>query len=237
MRARTASRALSFFSVFLAALFTVLAGGGVRRLAAQDSTASLFDRAAAMYKSAHTVRATFDQTLTNPAMGKPQRSRGEYLQGDGSRFAIHFTEPSGDAVVNDGTSLWLYLPSSAKGQVIKMPSQSTAGMDFLSALLSAPRSDYIVQRLRDESVDTHAATVYSLLPKHGDMPFTRATLWIGTEDALIWQIETAEQTGVARRVRFTAVQMDGDIAADAFTFTVPPGVKVVDEATLFGKKP
>jgi outer membrane lipoprotein carrier protein len=204
---------------------------------AQDSTASLFDRAATAYKAAHTIRTTFDQTLTNPMAGKPQHARGDYLQGEGSRFAIRFSDPSGDAVVNDGTSLWLYLPSSAKGQVIRMPSQATAGMDFLSALLSAPRSDYVVRRMRDETIDTHATAAYSLVPKRDDMPFTRATLWIGKPDALIWQLETQEQGGLTRRVRFTSVEMNAEIPAAAFTFTVPAGVKVLDQDALFGKKP
>ncbi len=207
------------------------------RLGAQDSTASLFDRAATAYKAARTIRTTFDQTLTNPMAGTPQHSRGDYLQGEGSRFAIRFTDPAGDAVVNDGASLWLYLPSSAKGQVIRMPSQATAGMDFLSALLSAPRTDYVVQRLRDEALDAHATTVYSLLPKRDDMPFTRATLWIGKSDALIWQLETAEQGGIARRVHFRSVEMNADVSAGAFAFTVPAGVKVLDQDALFGKKP
>jgi outer membrane lipoprotein carrier protein len=229
--ARAASRAPSVFRALLAFCAAPAA------LAAQDSTVALFDRAASEYQAARTVRATFEQTLTNAMTGTPQRSRGDYLQGEGSRFAVRFTDPRGDAVVNDGTSLWLYLPSAAKGQVIRMPSQATAGMDFLSALLSAPRTDYVVRRLRDETIAAHATTAYSLLPKRGDMPFTQATVWIGKADALIWQLETTEPGGVERRVRFTAVQTNAEIPPGAFTFVVPAGVKVIDQAALFGKKP
>ncbi|HEY2850070.1 MAG TPA: outer membrane lipoprotein carrier protein LolA, partial [Gemmatimonadaceae bacterium] len=95
------------------------------RLAAQDTSAaapgSLVDRAAQLYRAATSVHATFEQTLTAPASA-PQSASGEYFQGSNSRFALRFTDPAGDAVVNDGTSLWLYLPSSARGQVIKMKS-------------------------------------------------------------------------------------------------------------------
>ena len=104
-------------------------------LAAQDTTNTLVDRAARQYRAARTVRATFEQTLTSPATGTVYPARGEYFQSGGSRFALRFTEPSGDAIVNDGTSLWLYLPSAAKGQVIKMPSQAGAGLDVLAELL------------------------------------------------------------------------------------------------------
>ncbi len=214
-------------------------------LAAQDSTATatasgsgtaLVDRAARTYRQAHTVRATFEQTLTAAATGGVHPSRGEYFQ-SGSKFALRFTEPAGDAIVSDGTSLWLYLPSSAKGQVMKMPSQAGEGLDILSELLAAPKANYIATRLRDEPLDSHATTVFALAPKKADLPFARATLWIGKTDTLIWQLEVVEQSGLMRRVRFTSVKTDSDLPLDAFVFTVPTGVKVLDQAALFGRKP
>jgi outer membrane lipoprotein carrier protein len=207
------------------------------RLAAQDSTASLVDRAARNYHGARTVRATFEQTLTSPATGTVYPARGEYFQSGGSRFALRFTEPSGDAIVNDGTSLWLYLPSTAKGQVIKMPSQVGAGLDVLAELLSTPKASYVAVRMRDEPVDAHATAVFALSPKKADMPFTRATLWIGKSDALIWQLEVVELSGLVRRVRFTSVRTDVDLPADALVFVVPAGVRIVDSGSLMGKKP
>lgn len=198
---------------------------------------SLVDRAARQYRAARSVRATFEQTLMLPGAAAAQAARGEYFQGGRSRFALRFSEPPGDAIVNDGASLWLYVPSSAKGQVIKMPAQAGAGLDVLSELLAAPKNNYVVVRLRDEQVGSHAVTVFALSPKSADLPFTRATLWIGKSDALIWQLETTEQGGVVRHVRFTSVSTDVELPADALTFVVPPGVRVIDQSALFGKKP
>ena len=209
------------------------------RLAAQDSSAStvsLVDRAAQQYRAASTVRASFDQTLTVPGMA-PQAAHGEYFQGSNSRFALRFADSGGDAIVNDGTSLWLYIPSSAKGQVIKMKSGAGTKFDLLGELLSAPKTDYITTRVRDEEIDGHATTVYTLSPKKADLPFTRATIWVGKSDAIIWQLETVEPGGMTRRVRFASVQMNGAVPSDEFVFAVPAGVKVIDQASLFGKKP
>jgi outer membrane lipoprotein carrier protein len=212
-------------------------------LAAQDSTAStaspstsLVDRAARTYRDARTVRATFEQTLTSSATGGIHPSRGEYFQ-SGSKFALRFSEPNGDAIVCDGTTLWLYLPSTAKGQVMKLPAQMAQGMDILSTLLSAPKNNYVAVRLRDEQIDAHATTVFALTPKRSDMPFTHATLWIGKSDGLVWQIEVIEQSGLQRHVRFSSVRTDVDLPAEAFMFSAPAGVKVLDQAALFGKKP
>lgn len=220
-----------------------LVASSVANLAAQDSSASpalsagaILDRAAAQYRTAHTIHAAFEQTLTGAGTGSKHKSTGEYFQ-SGSRFALRFSDPAGDAIVSDGTSLWLYLPSSAKGQVIKMPSQAGEGLDILSELLGAPKSSYIVGKWREEPVDSHATTVLSLSPRKDDMPFTHATLWIGKSDGLIWQLETVEQSGLTRRVRFTSVTFDADLPVDALTFTVPSGVKVIDQAALMGRKP
>lgn len=206
-------------------------------LAAQDSgSTALVDRAARSYRTAQSVRATFEQTLTASATGGVHSARGEYFQ-SGTKFALRFTDPAGDAIVSDGTSLWLYLPSSAKGQVMKMPSQAGEGLDILSELLSAPKTNYIATRLRDEQVDSHSTTVFALAPRKSNLPFARATLWIGKADALIWQLEVVEQSGLVRRVRFTQVRTDSDLPPDAFVFSVPAGVKILDQAALFGKKP
>jgi outer membrane lipoprotein carrier protein len=209
------------------------------RLAAQDSTGSAVspvDRAAQQYRAAASVHAAFEQALTGPG-SPPQMARGEYFQGSGSRFALRFADSAGDAIVNDGTSLWLYLPSSARGQVIKMKSGAGTRFDLLGELLSAPKADYTTVRVRDDAIDGHATTVYTLTPRKPDLPFTRATLWIGKSDALVWQLETVEAEGTTRRVRFTSVQMNAPLPADEFVFAVPAGVKVIDQASLFGKKP
>jgi outer membrane lipoprotein carrier protein len=207
------------------------------KAAAQDSSTSLFDRAIRRYRAAGTVRASFDQTLTSPATGTVNASRGEYFQGSGSRFALRFADPAGDAVVNDGVSLWLYLPSSSKGQVIKLPSRAGASFDVLANLLTSSKAGYAATRLRDETVDDHPSTVFGLVPKSADMPFTRATLWIGRSDALVRQLETVELSGLVRRLRFHSMQTGVDLPEGALAFSVPAGVKVVDQAALFGQKP
>ena len=56
-------------------------------------------------------------------------------------------------------------------------------------------------------IDGRATTVFLLTAKKKDFPFTKATLWIGKSDALIWQLETTEDTGMLRRVRSTSVQI------------------------------
>lgn len=206
-------------------------------LGAQDTTAALLDRAVREYASIRTVRARFEQTLTNPNTKTALRAKGEFFQRGPSRFALRFSDPAGDAIVSDDSALWVYLPSSAKGQVLRMPREAGAGLDFLTQLLTAPRAHYAVVVLGDSTVSARVTTVFALTPKDANAPFTRATLWLGRADAFLWQVETIEPSGLVRRVRFATIQTNVALPSGAVSFTVPEGVRVIDQAALLRGRP
>ena len=172
-----------------------------------------------------TVAATFPETRT---------TRGEFAQRGASRFAFRFTEPAGDAIVADGAAIWVYLPSSARGQVLKLPVAQGAQLDLLAQLLTTPRTTYRVTAGADTTVGGRPAGVFTLVPKAQNAPFTRARLWIDRTDALVRQVEAVELSGLVRRVRFRDVQSDVELPRDALTFAVPPNVKVLDVSGLMG---
>jgi outer membrane lipoprotein carrier protein len=197
---------------------------------------TVLDRAAQSYASSRTIRATFEQTLAPPG-GTVRSAKGEYLQQGSAKFAFRFSEPAGDVIVCDGADLWLYLPSSAKGQVLKMPAQMAGGFSLLEQLLSKPRQQYIVTPRADSVIGDHAVAVFALAPRNPRAPFQRAVVWIGKADALLWRMETVEPSGLVRRVTFSSIRPNATIPASAFTFTPPAGVKIVDQAALMGGKP
>ena len=161
-------------------------------------------------------------------------ARGEFAQRGASRFAFRFTEPAGDAIVADGAAIWVYLPSSARGQVLKLPVAQGAQLDLLAQLLTTPRTTYRVTAGADTTVGGRPAGVFTLVPKAQNAPFTRARLWIDRTDALVRQVEAVELSGLVRRVRFRDVQSDVELPRDALTFAVPPNVKVLDVSGLMG---
>jgi outer membrane lipoprotein carrier protein len=173
----------------------------------------------------------------NPGTQFAHASRGEFFQGGALRFAFRFSEPAGDAIVSDGSALWVYLPSTAKGQVLKMPGEAGHSFDFLTQLLTAPREHYAVSVLPDTAVGSHGVVTYGLTPKGAGAPFTRATLWVGRADALLWQLEVVEPSGLVRRVQFSAIRTNVSLPGDALVFTVPDGVRVIDQAALLRGKP
>src|SRR3954454_22976893 len=87
-------------------------------VSAQNADA-IIDRAVAAYGRLTSMRAEFRQTLTNPLTGNSQTTSGVILRKKPNLLSINFD--TGDRVAADGSSLWIYLPSSAPGQVVKMP--------------------------------------------------------------------------------------------------------------------
>lgn len=210
----------------------VLAAAPLMALSAQSPDA-IIDRAVAAWGKVKTVRGAFEQTVTNSLTGTSANSKGEYAQERPNRLAIRFAAPMTDAIVADGKAVWVYLPTSAPGQVIKRPAtdRAAAPIDLTGQFLDAPRAKYDIKDAGTKTVSGRAAHGLLLTPKKGvASPFTKATVWVDDDDALIREFEVVESTGVTRRVRLTTVELNPTIDRATFTFAVPKGVKVVDQS-------
>ncbi len=203
------------------------------RLAAQ-SPESTIDRAVAAWSKVKTVRGTFEQTVTNPLTGSTATARGEYLQERPNRLSIRFAAPMTDAIISDGRAVWIYLPSSSPGQVVKRPATDRASVpiDLTGQFLDSPRAKYAITAAGTKTIDGHATHGLTLVPRPGaGGVFTTATVWVGDDDSLIREFEETEQSGVVRHVHLTSIETNTPIERSAFTFVVPKGVKVVDQTT------
>jgi len=216
---------------FLAAL-TGLAVGATP-LAAQTPDA-IIDRAVAAWGKITSIRGTFEQTVTNALTGTSASSKGTYAQERPNRLAIRFEQPGADAIVADGKFVWVYLPTSAPGQVIKRAGtdRSSVPIDITGQFLDAPRKKYDIAAAPARTVSGHAAHGLLLTPKAGTSgPFTKATVWVDDDDSLIREFEATDPTGVTRHVRLTSLEPNAQIDRSTFTFTPQKGVKIVDQTS------
>jgi len=197
-----------------------------------QSPESVVDHAVATYAKIRTQRATFTQTIVNPVLGTTVSSRGEMQQRKPGRLDIRFSDPAGDRIVSDGKALWVYLPSSNPGQVIKTtPNEDGTGTpDVTSQFLDSPKTRYAMSDGGTATVAGHSTHAVVLVPKE-PMAFTKATIWVDDDDGLIRRFETVEQNGVTRSVSLTKITLNGSIDPSAFTFVVPKGVQVYEQGT------
>lgn len=196
--------------------------------AAQSPVAPALDHAVAAYRNVRSLRATFDQTLTNPVTSRSSTAKGELLVKRPGKLSVKFTEPAGDRIVSDGSRVWIYLPSSTPGQVIRARADAQGtGLDVSTELLTTPRARFTVSDGGVATVGSYSTHVVVLVPKAA-RNYTKARLWIDDKDGLVRQLELTEQSGVTRLVLFRSLQLNASIPASAFKFQVPAGVKIYD---------
>jgi outer membrane lipoprotein carrier protein len=188
------------------------------------------DRAVAAWKNVKSLSGTFEQTLTNPLLRSTSTAKGTFAQQQPNKLAVRFTDPAGDAIVADGSHLWVFLQGATPGQVIRRPitDQMASPID-IGQFLDAPAAKYDITAKGAEPVGGRPAQAVGLVPKKGvDAPFTKATVWIDDADGTIRQFEVTESSGLTRRIRLTKLTVNPAIPASEFRFAVPKGVRVVD---------
>jgi len=245
MQRPRATRAGLNAAVGVAALAVSLAVSlalAVTPLRAQHDATATLNHAVETYAHVTTARGSFEQSLTNPLTGTTAVARGDFIQQRPSHLAIHFTDPSGDRIVADGKWVWVYVPSATPGQVLRMPVSDESsgsgpmGVDFITQFLAKPMMDrYEVTDAGADTVGAARTHAIQLTPR-GAAQFSRAKLWVDDADGVVRQFEVADAGGTIRRVRILKVAFNVPVDHAAFTFTPPPGVKVVDQSAMLSGK-
>lgn len=209
---------------------TVVAGN-----AKGQSPEAVMDRAVSNYASMKTMRAEFRQTITNPLTGTTSTSRGEILRRQPHLMAINFTDPSGDRIVADGKAVWVYLPSSTPGQVVRLTAGSKAAgtIDPGAMFLTSPRTRYTMKAAGSEVIGGVKMAVIALTPRASNAPFSRAKVWVDAATGATKQFEVTDANGLTRLVVITRVIANAPIARSEFMFTPPRNTRVLD-STAFG---
>jgi outer membrane lipoprotein carrier protein len=211
---------------------SMLAGSvAVTPAVAQSSSNNLLDRAVAAWAKVKTARATFEQTIDNPLTGNTLTSSGEYQQQRPGKLSVRFNDPATDRIVADGKYVWLYLPSTAPGQVIRsrLGEGGTGTVDLSAQFLTSPRKRFDITALGTKTVSGRATHAYRLVPKSGeDAQFRSAVVYLDDRDASVRQFEVTERSGLQRTVRLTSFRANVPVDASAFTFTPPAGTRIVN---------
>lgn len=203
-------------------------------LRGQDPAGAAIDKAVEAYAMVRTAKAAFQQVVTNPLTGSRMQSRGEFEQARPDRFIFRFADPKGDVIVSDGKFVWVYLPSSQPGQVIRAPlsAEVEGSMDLIGAFFSNPRTRYKMTDAGAATVGGRATRIVTLVPKDKGGSFLRAKVWIDTSDGTLRQFEAEEMSGIVRLVTITTFTPNAPVPATTFRFKPPRGVRVVDQSDL-----
>ncbi|MCU0619975.1 MAG: outer membrane lipoprotein carrier protein LolA [Gemmatimonadales bacterium] len=187
-------------------------------------------RSARVYRSLTSLTADFTQTIEDEALGRLE-SRGTLVQAGQNKLAMRFSDPKGEAIVIDGTHVWVYTPSTTPGQVIRsaVPTGASYGFNILAWLLDRPTERYRITYLRRDFVDFVPVDVLEFQPRSSDLPFRRAVLWIDRDTSLPRRLEIEEQPGAVRTLSLARIRTNQPVTASTFRFDVPSGVRVIEQ--------
>lgn len=213
--------------------FSVALGAAAASALPAQSLGDLVDRAAAEHAKMRTAKVQFTQVIINPLTGNRINARGQVLRKAPDLLAITFTDPAGDRIISDGKAVWVYLPSTTPGQVMKMTAGGSEAeqLDPASQLLRSPRSRFNIADGGTQTIGGRATRVVLLTPK-GRETFTKAKVWIDTRNSLVRRFEVTEASGLVRNVTLTSIQANVAVPASAFRFTPPRGIRIIDQGQL-----
>lgn len=213
----------------LLAVLLAAAGLASPLLAQSQPPQELAARASRAYRNFGAIRANFHQVIEDRMIGT-QESSGELVQSGNAHLTMRFTDPKGDLILLDGTSLWLYTPSTTPGQVIRMPipSDPVYGPNVLARILDKPAERYQIEWMGIDSVEHRAVDVLEFIPTSADPLFSRAVISLDRQTMVPRRLALDERSGVRRTLTLSRVRTNVAVTKSEFTFQVPNGVRVIE---------
>jgi outer membrane lipoprotein carrier protein len=196
-----------------------------------QSADSALARAQRAYDTMITLKAAFYQVITNPMLGGPEDSRGVLFLQPPGRFAMRFTEPTGDRIVADGRWLWIYTPSSVPDQVIRQPVPTSGANtpNLFAQFVDRPLERYRASYVGSDTVAAEPVDLVRLVPLRDDVPFREAVIGISRRDGWMRQLSLLEESGQRRVLTFQRLDVNQPIPSGELRFTVPRGAKVITQ--------
>lgn len=224
----TIMRAISNATRPLAVLVSLLAMTATASASPSQDPDDVADRADQALASLSSLEARFVQRVVNPVLEKTEIGHGTLYYRAPGRYRIEYTYPRGDVVVDDGTWVWIYLPSSQPDQVIRQPADGSGGANPLTYLRDL-RSMYAVDLAGTEVISGESSDHLSMEPRAEDAPFTYVDVWVGRRSGLLRQVRTVASDGVEKSYTFTSLEPGAGVADSRFRFTPPAGVEIYDQ--------
>ena len=190
----------------------------------QAYAASATDRLNDFFKNVHSLRAEFQQIVTDPRGKTIQDARGTFLMQRPNKFRWNYQKPYEQTIVADGAKLWAYDKDLEQVTVKKLDEALGNTPALLLSGAKPLMENFRITELTDRKDGLQWAT---LAPKNEEANFKQVRLAFGKQSLEVMElVDSFDQT---TQLRFSNVQINVKLAANEFQFTPPKGVDVVGE--------
>lgn len=197
--------------------------GALYLLSLPSANAGSIEALKSFVQQTQTARAQFRQIVLDKKMTAVQESTGKLEFSRPGKFRWLYEKPYQQIIVGDGVKLWLYDPD-LKQVTVKKLDQAIGGSP--AALLAGKGEIEKHFTLKDMgkrgTLDWLEAT-----PK--DKEGTFDTVRMGFSGETLEVMELRDHFGQTTLIKFSALERNPRLAADAFHFTPPKGADVIGE--------
>lgn len=179
-------------------------------------------------RSAKSGHAEFTQVITGPARqgqaARTKHSSGTFEFQRPNRFRFEYRKPFEQTIVADGQTLWLYdkdLNQVSQRKQAQVLGSTPAALIAASPDLDTLKRDFDLKALPDQD----GLQWVQATPRQKEGQLTN--MKVGFRGDQLAALEILDSFGQRSVLTFTGMQLNGGIDADAFRFTPPKGVDVV----------
>jgi len=187
------------------------------------ATAAGMDALKTFLEQTQTVKARFAQMVLDKNLKALQQAQGIMQFSRPGKFRWDYVKPYEQAIVGDGSRLWIYDKDLNQVTVRKLDRALGASPAALLAGSNDLARDYT---LTNAGVQNGLDWV-DAVPKSRDTVFERVRMGFGK--AGLEAMELRDQFGQVTVITFTDVERNPRIADGVFRFTPPPGADVITE--------
>ncbi len=185
------------------------------------------ERIQQFFTEVKSLRADFEQTVTDSKGKIIQDAKGTFVLQRPGKFRWDYHAPYPQLIVADGRKLWIYDPDLEQVTVKQLdsvlggtPAQLLSGARF-------PQQDFAVISLGTPKGQRDGLDWIELTPKASEKDFEKVQLGFDQRDLRMMTI--TDNFGNTTHLKFNNLQRNPTIEASAFEFTPPKGVDVVGE--------
>ncbi len=176
------------------------------------------------YKAIPSFEANFTSTMTNETEKVNEEFKGKFVvKGDKFRMTL-----PGQEVINNGTTVWTYLPESKEVNIDNYDPNSEDVNP--SKIYQIYKKGFKYLYLQDKSENGVLCEEVDLVPEKKDAQFFKIKMFIGKKDKSIQSFVMFDKSG--SKYKYTITKFNPAAKVDDATFTFDPkkypGVEVVD---------
>ena len=199
------------------ALFCLLA------VLASVAGAATVDELKAMLRETTTARAHFAQMVLDKNLKMLQQSTGSMQFARPGKFRWEYDKPYEQVIVGDGSRVWIY--DKDLNQVTVRKFDTALGSSPAALLAGSNDIDQSYQLTATGSQD--GLDWIEAVPRSQDTAFEKIRL--GFSKSGLEAMELRDQFGQVTVIKFSAIERNARLSADAFSFAPPKGADVIRE--------